>query len=1071
MGRLKYCLLFPLLLSCAREAIEIEPELLAPGAVTLQVSLDGTSKTVLGEKTGSLYAVNWAEGDCISVNGRGSRALTAAQAGAPSASFTVSGVSAPYAIIYPVGATFGDGVLLPKTQRFTDWGFDPATAIQVGKGTSLTPELHNLCAFLRVTICRSGDETVKQIKVISNDNLFLCGRFSVDFETPSMQYREAGMNCVVMGRPEDDPDINIPYDAEGKCTAFIALPPGTYPKGFTVVVSTSAGDNMVKRAHGRGITLESGQVYPMEDIGFGDNTYRFSGGNGSEANPYLLATSDDITALFSYSNHKDYYVNYVGKHYRQICDITVENKHLVSACREPDKAFTGVYDGDGHLLEYLSVKNYDDGQTKYACGLFAYTQDAVIKNLDIRYKFYRSNPSQITGYYNGGFVGRMTGGRIENCTLSGNMHAEAPYVGGIVGYLEGGIIAGCRVSSSVSGDATVTSSGYDNAYVGGFAGFVASGSIEDCTLTGHVRSVGSCAGGIVGQLSSGTVSGCNVDRAYVYADKPRVGGIAGFVNGAGCIIRDCTVSGIVLSKGGETGGIAGYVRGGDILSCRVLKPATVTGGGGSVGGIAGNIYSTVAANTVTIDGCTVFAAVNGTMNLGGIAGTVNSHGGQMRILSNACAYATLTTDSSNGGSANMGGIAGIVTATGTVPVTVAGNLTMSLKLVNTAAVSGISGIGGIVGNFAGLGELACCWSDVQAGNVITTAETRQKLGSIVGNCALDALPDCYYDANSTLKATTTPGKTELGTAVASFTDGTLLAALNTASASRPELQAWTDALWTDQGAHYPVPEGTASNEGQRTKKTRRISVIGDSISSFDGYIPEGYVAYYPTTTCRTFNVQDMYWYRLAYEKMSDAILDVNIAYSGSLVTYNGNDNNFPRRYIDRGGMGTPDVILLFGGTNDYTAAKPLYGSLKCDTATSAPSQQALNTVFSAADAATTLAAAAANLGDGTYFEAYVKLVRMMVLQYPKVRIVLMIGEHFSTGMQQTIEAIAAHYPDNCRTVDFLSVNGLDGITDNPDWCPIAKCLDGGRNLHPNEAGMKVIADKIYAELGAWLEGN
>lgn len=36
---------------------------------------------------------------------------------------------------------------------------------------------------------------------------------------------------------------------------------------------------------------------------------------------------------------------------------------------------------------------------------------------------------------------------------------------------------------------------------------------------------------------------------------------------------------------------------------------------------------------------------------------------------------------------------------------------------------------------------------------------------------------------------------------------------------------------------------------------------------------------------------------------------------------------------------------------------------------------------------------------------------------------------------------------------------------------IVDYLDGGRNLHPNEAGMKVIADKIYAELGAWLEGN
>lgn len=1069
MGKLKFFLLFSLALACARETIEPGPDSPSPGTVTLQVRLDGTSKTVLGDKTGAQYAVNWAEGDCISVNGKGSRALTAAQAGGTSASFTVSDVTAPYTIIYPVGATFGEGIQLPKNQRFTHWGFDPATAIQVGKGASLTPELHNLCAFMRITVCRSDDETVKQIKVISNDNLFLCGRFAVDFENHTMRYLEAGMNCVVMGRPEDNPDIDIPYDAEGKCTAFIALPPGTYPGGFTVVVSTSAGANMVKRAHSKGITLEPGQVYPMDEISFADNTYRFSGGDGSADHPYLVATSDDISTLFSMSN-SSYSANYTGKHYLQICDIAVENKHWVSAFREPDKAFTGVYDGDGHMLEYLSVKNWVSGDTKYACGLFAYTKDAVIKNLNLRYKFYRDNPLQITGYYNGGFVGHMTGGRIENCTLSGNMHAAAPYVGGIVGYMEGGTISGCLVSSSVSGDATVTSSGYDNAYVGGIAGFVASGSIENCILTGHVRSVGSCVGGMVGQLSKGTISACSVDRAYVYGDKPRVGGIVGFVNGIDCIIRDCSVSGIVLSQGGETGGIAGYVRGGEILSCQVLKPATVTGGGGSVGGIAGNIYSTVAANAVTIDGCTVLAGVNGTMNLGGIAGTVNSHGGPMRIINNACGYTTLRTDSSNGSSANMGGIVGIVTATGTVPVTIAGNLAMALKLVNTYKASGISGIGGIAGNFAGPGELACCWSDVQAGNIITAADTQQKMGSIVGNCVLSELPNCYYDVNSTLKATTTPEKTGLGVPVASFTDGSLLAGLNTASAQRPELRTWTDGCWTDQGARYPVPEGTASNEGQRTKKTRRISVIGDSISSFDGYIPEGYVAYYPTTTCRTFNVRDMYWYRLAYDKMSDAILDVNIAYSGSLVTYNGNENNFPRRYIARKGMGTPDVIVLFGGTNDFTASKTLYGSLKCDTATSAPSQQDRNQVFSAADAATTLAQAE-SLGDATYFEAYVKLVRMMILQYPEVRIVLIVGEHFSTGMQQTLEAIASHYHGNCRTVDFLSVNGLDGITNNPDWCPIGKCLDGGRNLHPNEAGMEVIADKIYRELGSWLEGN
>ena len=109
------------------------------------------------------------------------------------------------------------------------------------------------------------------------------------------------------------------------------------------------------------------------------------------------------------------------------------------------------------------------------------------------------------------------------------------------------------------------------------------------------------------------------------------------------------------------------------------------------------------------------------------------------------------------------------------------------------------------------------------------------------------------------------------------------------------------------------------------------------------------------------------------------------------------------------------------------------------------------------------------MNDMTFFESYVKLVKMMVLKHPEVKIVLIIGDHFSVGMQETIYSIAEHFNNNCRVVDLLKVNGFDSITDNPDWCAIMKCLP--LDLHPNEAGMEFIANKIYTELGSWLESN
>ena len=146
MKRILYLLLLSAC-SCSKPQIQEKSDVPSGSEVTFEVSLDVPTKTSLGQKTGDFYPVLWSEGDCISVNGRGSSALTDDQAGKSVATFKVTQVSAPYKIVYPVTAMFSDGVILPKSQKFTEWGFDPATArddlsIQVHPDDAMAQAVH-----------------------------------------------------------------------------------------------------------------------------------------------------------------------------------------------------------------------------------------------------------------------------------------------------------------------------------------------------------------------------------------------------------------------------------------------------------------------------------------------------------------------------------------------------------------------------------------------------------------------------------------------------------------------------------------------------------------------------------------------------------------------------------------------------------------------------------------------------------------------------------------------------------------------------------------------------------------
>ena len=118
----------------------------------------------------------------------------------------------------------------------------------------------------------------------------------------------------------------------------------------------------------------------------------------------------------------------------------------------------------------------------------------------------------------------------------------------------------------------------------------------------------------------------------------------------------------------------------------------------------------------------------------------------------------------------------------------------------------------------------------------------------------------------------------------------------------------------------------------------RVFVLGDSYSTFDGYIPQGYASYYGErenpTDVRA--VEQTWWHLLVKETNSTLIQ--NCSWSGTTIChtgYNGEDckdKSFIARFRKLANDGyfyenPVDTLFVFGGTNDSWTGAQL-GELK-----------------------------------------------------------------------------------------------------------------------------------------------
>ena len=116
---------------------------------------------------------------------------------------------------------------------------------------------------------------------------------------------------------------------------------------------------------------------------------------------------------------------------------------------------------------------------------------------------------------------------------------------------------------------------------------------------------------------------------------------------------------------------------------------------------------------------------------------------------------------------------------------------------------------------------------------------------------------------------------------------------------------------------------------------KNIVIFGDSYSTFEGEIPQGYAAYYPAHGVN--KAKDTWW--SLYADKTDGNILLNDSWSGSTIGYTGygnsdcsHTNSFIYRYRKHKEAGffennEVDTVFVFGGTNDSWSGAPL-GELK-----------------------------------------------------------------------------------------------------------------------------------------------
>lgn len=212
------------------------------------------------------------------------------------------------------------------------------------------------------------------------------------------------------------------------------------------------------------------------------------------------------------------------------------------------------------------------------------------------------------------------------------------------------------------------------------------------------------------------------------------------------------------------------------------------------------------------------------------------------------------------------------------------------------------------------------------------------------------------------------------------------------------------------------------------QSVKSVSILGDSYSTFQGFVkPETNVVWY-FDPAKTFNtdvasVRETWWH--LFIKRNGYKLCVNNSYSGATICNSGykrgnpdyadfSDRSFVTRMKD---LGCPDIIFIFGGTNDAWADSPI-GEYKYEGWTK-------EDLYS-------------------FRPAMAKMLSVMIDYYPNVQIYFVLNDGLKEEINESVRTVCDYYQ-----IDCIELNGIDKA-----------------NGHPSVKGMQQICEQIEAYISA-----
>ncbi len=552
--------------------------------VVIDLSLDET-RTSLGDKTGTEYPVLWSAGDKVAVNGVTSDALAAEYTGKTSAQFTVTGVAAPFDVIYPAGVLMADGktIGISEIQEYVPGSFAQGSAVMVGHSDTPNGVIKNLYGFVKVPIIKGDEKAIKSVTLHSNNLEAMSGTFAVDYVNAALE-PISGMDFVKVTAAD-----GIPF-AEDRAEVVIAVPAGTYAKGFTVKIASTDGMAMTAKAYtANGVTIAASTLLAMPEIEFRPNETLSEITDAAQLQAFL-----DAASAGDYTNFK----NENGE------VVLGSNIDLTGVTLKPATSFDGVFNGQGYFLENWK----SDGTALFtetsagavvknilideSCSMVVSTENAgnkafiVANNLGTVSGCANDAPisftiDEVTVQYKIGAIVGVSGSKSEalvtNCVNNGDMTIKigsnpdaSYYFGGVVANTSGVADVNCMSNCINNGDITVEIDGvkgWENVYLGGLSGACNSqGVISECINNGKVdfyldkadSGAYTNVGGITGYTAC-TINNCKnrgdvsirtntykPDYKNPQITRPAIGGIAGYVNGD---VTGCSNYGHILLQG------------------------------------------------------------------------------------------------------------------------------------------------------------------------------------------------------------------------------------------------------------------------------------------------------------------------------------------------------------------------------------------------------------------------------------------------------------------------------------------------------------------------------------------